>query len=82
MYSIDINLLRERAEYQTDQPTEFSDSTSTAPRKYSKVPMFVGAGVATLALLATGGGWLWLGDQTTQLEVKQKDLASKLKTHD
>jgi type IV pilus assembly protein PilN len=78
MYSIDINLLRERAEYQTDQPTEFAGDTSTAPRKYSKVPMFVGVGVAALALLATGGGWLWLGDQTTQLEVKQKDLDTKL----
>jgi type IV pilus assembly protein PilN len=78
MYSIDINLLRERAEYQTDQPTEFSDGISTAPRKYSKAPMFVGVGVAALALLATGGGWLWLGDQTAQLEVKQKDLDTKL----
>jgi type IV pilus assembly protein PilN len=78
MYSIDINLLRERAEYQTDQPIEFSDGTSTAPRKYSKVPMFVGVGVAALALLATGGGWVWLGDQTAQLEAKQKDLDTKL----
>jgi type IV pilus assembly protein PilN len=78
MYSIDINLLRERAEFQTDQPSEFSGGTSTAPRKYSKVPMFIGVGVAALALLATGGGWLWLGDQSTQLEAKQKDLDAKL----
>ena len=78
MYSIDINLLRERAEFQTDHPTEFTGGTSIAPRKYSKVPMFVGVGVAALALLATGGGWLWLGDQTTQLEAKQKALDAKL----
>ena len=78
MYSIDINLLRERAEFQTDQPDEFTGGTSIAPRKYSKVPMFVGVGVAALALLATGGGWLWLGDQTTQLEAKQKALDAKL----
>ena len=78
MYSIDINLLRERAEFQTDQPSEFTGGTSIAPRKYSKIPMFVGVGVAALALLATGGGWLWLGDQTTRLEVKQKDLDAKL----
>jgi type IV pilus assembly protein PilN len=78
MYSIDINLLRERSEFQTDQPTEFSGGTSIAPRKYSKIPMFIGVGVAALALLATGGGWLWLGDQTTQLEAKQKDLDAKL----
>lgn len=78
MYSIDINLLRERSEFQTDNPTEFTDGTSLAPRRYSKVPMFVGIGVAALALLATGGGWLWLGDQTAQLEAKQKDLDAKL----
>jgi type IV pilus assembly protein PilN len=78
MYSIDINLLRERAEYQTDQQTDLSGGTFAAPRKYSKVPMFVGVGAAALALLATGGGWLWLGDQTTKLEAKQKDLDAKL----
>jgi type IV pilus assembly protein PilN len=78
MYSIDINLLRERAEFQTDQPSEFTGGTSIAPKKYSKVPMFIGVGVAALALLATGGGWWWLGDQTAQLEVKQKDLDAKL----
>lgn len=78
MYSIDINLLRERAEFQTDNPAEFTGGTSTAPRKYSKVPMFVGVGIAALALLATGGGWWWLGDQATQLEAKQKDLDAKL----
>ncbi len=78
MYSIDINLLRERAEFQTDHPTEFTGDRSIAPRKYSKIPMFVGVGVAALALLATGGGYLWLGDQTAQLEVKQKDLDAKL----
>jgi type IV pilus assembly protein PilN len=78
MYSIDINLLRERAEFQTDNPTEFTGGTSLAPRKYSKVPMYVGVGIAALALLATGGGWLWLGDQATQLEAKQRDLDAKL----
>ena len=78
MYSIDINLLRERAEFQTDHPAEFTGGTSIAPRKYSKIPMFVGVGVAALALLATGGGWLWLGNQTTQLEAKQKALDLKL----
>ncbi|MCY7367443.1 MAG: PilN domain-containing protein [Chamaesiphon sp.] len=78
MYSIDINLLRERAEYQTGEQSDFTGGTSIAPRKYSKIPMFVGVGVAALALLATGGGWLWLGDQTTQLEAKQKALDVKL----
>jgi type IV pilus assembly protein PilN len=79
MYSIDINLLRERAEYQTGaQQTDLSGNTTVAPQKYSKIPLFVGAGVAVLALLATGGGWFWLGDQTTQLEAKQQALDKKL----
>jgi type IV pilus assembly protein PilN len=78
MYSIDINLLRERAEYQTGAQTDLTGDTTSAPRKYSKIPMFVGAGVAALALLATGGGWFWLGDQATQLETKQKALDQKL----
>jgi type IV pilus assembly protein PilN len=78
MYSIDINLLRERAEFQTGEQTDLTGGTSIAPKKYSKVPMFIGVGAAALALLATGGCWLWLGDQTTQLEAKQKDLDTKL----
>jgi type IV pilus assembly protein PilN len=78
MYSIDINLLRERAEYQTGAQTDFAGDTTAAPKKYSKIPMFIGAGAAALALLATGGGWFWLGDQATQLEAKQKALDQKL----
>ncbi|WP_396135743.1 PilN domain-containing protein, partial [Chamaesiphon sp. VAR_69_metabat_338] len=79
MYSIDINLLRERAEYQTGQQTDLSSGTpATARDKYGKVPLFAGLGIATLALLATGGSLLYLGHQTTQLEAKQKDLDQKL----
>lgn len=79
MYSIDINLLRERAEYQTGPQTDFSTGVSAPPRdKYGKVPLFVGIGAAALALMATGGSWLYLGQQTTQLEAKQKDLDQKL----
>lgn len=79
MYSLDINLLRERSEYQTGQSSEFVNNTNvTAPSKYGKIPLFVGIGVATLSLLGAGGGWLFLGQQTTQLEAKQKDLDQKL----
>ena len=78
MYSIEINLLRERAEYQTGVQTDLSSGTTIAPAKYSKIPLYAGVGVAILALLATGGGYLWLGQQTTQLEAKQKDLDQKL----
>ena len=78
MYSIDINLLRERAEYQTGVQTDLSSGTTVAPAKYSKIPMYAGVGAAILALLATGGGYLLLGQQTTQLEAKQRDLDQKL----
>jgi type IV pilus assembly protein PilN len=78
MYSIDINLLRERAEYQTGQQSEFTGSATVAPAKYGKIPLFVGVGVAILSLLATGGGWLFLDRQTAQLEAKQKELDQKL----
>jgi type IV pilus assembly protein PilN len=79
MYSIDINLLRERAEYQTGQQSEFIDGTATAaPAKYSKAPLFVGIGIAVMSLLAAAGGWVFSGQQTTQLEAKQQELDRKL----
>uniref|UniRef100_UPI0037BEB4DB PilN domain-containing protein n=1 Tax=Chamaesiphon sp. OTE_20_metabat_361 TaxID=2964689 RepID=UPI0037BEB4DB len=79
MYSIDINLLRERTGDPTGQQSEFITNTNITPTaKYGKVPLFVGIGVAALSLLATGGGWLFLGQQATQLEAKQKDLDQKL----
>ena len=79
MYSIDINLLRERTGDPTGQQSEFINNTNIAPTaKYGKVPLFVGIGIAALSLLATGGGWLFLDRQTTQLEAKQKDLDQKL----
>lgn len=79
MYTIDINLLRERADYQTGAQSEFINNTTIGPTaKYGKAPLFVGVGIAALGLLITGGGWLLLGQQTTQLEAKQKDLDQKL----
>ncbi|WP_310483422.1 PilN domain-containing protein [Chamaesiphon sp. VAR_48_metabat_403] len=79
MYTIDINLLRERAEYQTGAQSEFINNTTIAPTaKYGKAPLFVGVGIAALSMLLTGGCYLFLGQQTTQLEAKQKDLDQKL----
>jgi type IV pilus assembly protein PilN len=79
MYSLDINLLNERAGYQPTKDSGFSgESTFAAPAKYGKVPLYIGAGVAALSLLVAGGGWLWTNQQTAQLEVKQKDLDAKL----
>ena len=78
MYSLDINLLRERTESQTGQQGEFIDNTMTPTAKYSKIPLFIGMGVAVLAILTTGAGWLLLNQQTERLEAKQKDLDQKL----
>ena len=78
MYSLDINLLKERTEDRSGNQTDFSTGTASAPSKYGKTPLYIGIGVAALSLLATGGGYLWTGQQTAQLEVKQKDLDGKL----
>ena len=78
MYSLDINLLRERAEYQTGAQSEFVNNTTMAPAKYGKLPLYMGIGAAALALLASGAGWLVLNQQTERLEAKQKDLDQKL----
>ena len=78
MYSLDINLLRERTEYQTGPQSEFIDNTMTPTAKYGKIPLFIGMGAAVLAILTTGAGWLLLNQQTERLEAKQKDLDQKL----
>ncbi|WP_373540598.1 PilN domain-containing protein [Chamaesiphon sp.] len=78
MYSLDINLLRERTEYQTGSQSEFVNDTRMAPAKYGKLPLFIGVGAAALTLLACGAGWLILDRQTSQLEAKQRDLDQKL----
>jgi type IV pilus assembly protein PilN len=78
MYSLDINLLSERPEYQSGRQTQFTSNATKTTTKYGKTPLYIGAGVTVLSLLAIGAGWMWTGDQTTQLEAKQKDLDAKL----
>ena len=80
MYSLDINLLNERAGFQTGKESSFSDGStiSVATDRYGKAPLYIGVGVAALSLLAIGSGWLWTGQQTAQLEAKQRDLDGKL----
>lgn len=78
MYSLDINLLRERSEDETGAPTEFATNTIVAPIKYSKLPLFIGVGCAALALIVTGGSWLWSNQEFARLESMQKDLDLKL----
>ncbi len=78
MYSLDINLLSERPEYQSGKQAQSKSGTKVSNAKYGKVPLYIGGTAAVIALVATGGAWLLLGQQTTQLEAKQKDLDTKL----
>jgi type IV pilus assembly protein PilN len=78
MYSLDINLLSERPEYQAGRQTQFTSNTTKTTTKYGKAPLYIGAGLTVLSLLAIGAGWIWTGDQTTKLEAKQKELDTKL----
>jgi type IV pilus assembly protein PilN len=78
MYSLDINLLSERPEYQSGRQTGFTTNATKTTTKYGKTPLYIGAGLTVLSLLAIGAGWMWTGEQTTQLEAKQKDLDAKL----
>ncbi len=78
MYSLDINLLSERAEYQLSKDATFSDTATIATNSYGKIPLYIGAGVAALSLALVGGGWLWTNQQTAQLEAKQRELDTKL----
>ncbi len=77
MYSLDINLLSERPEYQSGRPAQ-SNGVPKVGANYGKAPLYIGGAVAALTFLATGGAWVFLGQQTTQLEAKQKDLDTKL----
>jgi type IV pilus assembly protein PilN len=78
MYSIDINLLKDRPEYQTAAVKSVSSDSSSRSSSYSKTPLFVGLGVGLLTLLVTSGGWLFLDNQAKELQAKQAELDKKL----
>jgi type IV pilus assembly protein PilN len=79
MYSLDINLLKERPEYQDGRQTQFATTTVLGGgAKANNTPLYIGAGVFLLGLLSIGGGWLWFGQQTTELEAKQQQLDQQL----
>ncbi len=78
MYSLDINLLGERPEYQTGKQTQISSGSTKVRSQYSKLPIYLGAGVTALALMAVGAGWVWTSQETAKLEAKQQELDKKL----
>jgi type IV pilus assembly protein PilN len=80
MYSLDINLLRERPEYRQGGQTQFATTSLSGGTqvKGNNIPLYIGGGVFLLTLLGVGGGWLWLGQQTTQLEAKTQQLEQQL----
>jgi type IV pilus assembly protein PilN len=80
MYNIDINFLKDRPEY---QPTAIKAGAGKLESRisrssYSKTPIYVGLGVGLLALIATGGSWLYLDHQGKQLQAQQEDLDRQL----
>jgi type IV pilus assembly protein PilN len=78
MYSIDINLLKDRPEYQSTVIKSGNSDQKTKISNYSKTPIFVGLGVGLVALLATGGGWLYLDGEGKALQAKQALLDKQL----
>jgi type IV pilus assembly protein PilN len=78
MYNIDINLLKDRPEYQSATVKSGGSESKARVTNYSKTPIFVGLGVGLLALIATGGGWLYLDNQGKELQAKQAELDKKL----
>jgi type IV pilus assembly protein PilN len=78
MYNIDINLLKDRPEYQSVAVKSGGSESKARVTNYSKTPIFVGLGVGVLALIATGGGWLYLDNQGKELQAKQAELDKQL----
>jgi type IV pilus assembly protein PilN len=78
MYSIDINLLKDRPEYQSTVIRSGNSDNTARATNYSKTPIFVGLGVGLVALIATGGGWLYLDNQGKELQAKQAKLDQQL----
>ena len=78
MYSLDINLLGERPEYQSGKQTQLTGSPTKIRSQHSKLPIYLGAGVTALALMAVGAGWVWTGQETAKLEAKQQQLDKTL----
>jgi type IV pilus assembly protein PilN len=78
MYNIDINLLKDRPEYQATAVKSGSSESKNRVTNYSKTPIFIGLGVGLLAMIATGGGWLYLDNQGKELQAKQDALDKQL----
>jgi type IV pilus assembly protein PilN len=79
MYSIDINFLKERPEFQDVRSESFSTaSTGSKGKSTNKIPLFAGGVFAALLLAATGGLWLWTGSESGRLQAKQEELDRQL----
>lgn len=78
MYSIDINFLKDRPEYQAASPKANLAGQKTVGANYAKTPIFAGLGVGAIALLGAGGFWLFTNFQGKELQAKQKEMENKL----
>lgn len=74
MYSLDINFLNDRPEYRPDTVDRRRRPASTG----SKQPLYLGAAAAIALLALSGGGWLFLQTQNTQLSDRKVQLETEL----
>lgn len=64
MYSLDINFLKERPEYNSDAGTGSSKQLQTS----NLLPLYLGLAIGLLLPVVVGSGWLYLQNKNAQLE--------------
>lgn len=76
MYSLDVNFLKDRPDYQSD---ELAKSSSRKPKPIGeKTPLLIGAAVGILPLVLVGGLWLFLQQQNGKLAEEQAEVTAQL----
>ncbi|MGB7442822.1 MAG: PilN domain-containing protein [Coleofasciculaceae cyanobacterium] len=76
MYSLDVNFLKDRPDYQSD---ELAKTSSRQPRPVGeKTPLLIGAAVGIIPLALVGGLWLVLQHQNSKLVEEQARVTAQL----
>lgn len=76
MYSLDVNFLKDRPDYQSD---ELAKSSSRKPKPIGeKTPLLIGAAVGVIPLVLVGGLWLFLQQQNGKLAEEQAEVTALL----
>ncbi|GAC1469852.1 MAG: PilN domain-containing protein [Chamaesiphon sp.] len=77
MYSLDINFLKDRPDYQSDVVTTRRSGITAMPVEVMR-PLYLGIGVGLLIPLIVGGFWFFLQRQSASLQQQQAALDSEL----